>query len=174
MAPPIRKKLTITSLTSGGRSVGIVRWRTQATDFSLVLSFRHKTFWRNFRGSRDDTCPLTRWWPAATPLTCFAIYWGNFKQNERGTGITEPTLHSIIRRLKFLRPLFHQSANLLTRGLTTLRGAQLCSRGGVSPPLISTRPANVLLVTAAACNISPRFMSYFTISTLVLIFNHIN
>jgi hypothetical protein len=29
----IRRKLTLTSLTSGGRSVGIVRSRTQATEF---------------------------------------------------------------------------------------------------------------------------------------------
>jgi hypothetical protein len=28
VAPPIRKKLALTSLTSGGRSVGIVRLRT--------------------------------------------------------------------------------------------------------------------------------------------------
>jgi hypothetical protein len=31
------QKLAITSLTSGGRSVGIVRSRTQTTEFSLVL-----------------------------------------------------------------------------------------------------------------------------------------
>jgi hypothetical protein len=35
VAPSIRKKLAITSPTSGGRSVGIVRSRTQATKFSL-------------------------------------------------------------------------------------------------------------------------------------------
>jgi hypothetical protein len=33
VAPSIRKKLSLTSLTSGGRSVGIVRSRTQATKF---------------------------------------------------------------------------------------------------------------------------------------------
>jgi hypothetical protein len=33
--PSIRKKLALTSLTSGGRSVGIVRLRTKATEFSL-------------------------------------------------------------------------------------------------------------------------------------------
>jgi hypothetical protein len=32
-APSIRKKLTITSPTSGGRSVGIVRSRTQTMEF---------------------------------------------------------------------------------------------------------------------------------------------
>jgi hypothetical protein len=37
VAPSIRKKLAITSPTSGGRSAGIVRSRTQATEFSLVL-----------------------------------------------------------------------------------------------------------------------------------------
>jgi hypothetical protein len=36
VAPSILKKLTITSPTSGGRSVGIVRSRTQTMEFSLV------------------------------------------------------------------------------------------------------------------------------------------
>jgi hypothetical protein len=36
VAPSIRKKLAITSPTSGGRSVGIVRSRTQTMEFSLV------------------------------------------------------------------------------------------------------------------------------------------
>jgi hypothetical protein len=35
VAPSIRKKLVITSLTSGGGSVGIVRSRTQTMEFSL-------------------------------------------------------------------------------------------------------------------------------------------
>jgi hypothetical protein len=33
LAPSIRKKLALTSLTSGGRSVGIVLLRTEATEF---------------------------------------------------------------------------------------------------------------------------------------------
>jgi hypothetical protein len=33
------QKLALTSPTNGGRSVGIVRTRTQATEFSLVLVF---------------------------------------------------------------------------------------------------------------------------------------
>jgi hypothetical protein len=36
VAPSIRKKLTPTSLTSGGRSVGIVRLRIEATEFLLI------------------------------------------------------------------------------------------------------------------------------------------
>jgi hypothetical protein len=36
VAPSIRKKLAITSPTSGGRSVGIVCSRTQTMEFSLV------------------------------------------------------------------------------------------------------------------------------------------
>jgi hypothetical protein len=39
VALSIRKKLAITSQTSGGRSVGIVRSRTQTMEFSLVLVF---------------------------------------------------------------------------------------------------------------------------------------
>jgi hypothetical protein len=37
VAPLYLQKLAITSPTSGGRSVGIVRWRTQTMEFSLVL-----------------------------------------------------------------------------------------------------------------------------------------
>jgi hypothetical protein len=37
VASSIHKKLALTSPTSGGRSVGIVRSRTKATEFSLVL-----------------------------------------------------------------------------------------------------------------------------------------
>jgi hypothetical protein len=37
VAPSIRKRLALTSPTSGGRSVGVVRSRTQATEFSLVF-----------------------------------------------------------------------------------------------------------------------------------------
>jgi hypothetical protein len=36
VTPSIRKKLAITSPTSGGRSVGIVRSRTQPMEFNLV------------------------------------------------------------------------------------------------------------------------------------------
>jgi hypothetical protein len=35
VAPSIRKTLALTSLTSGGRSVGIVLLRTEATEFFL-------------------------------------------------------------------------------------------------------------------------------------------
>jgi hypothetical protein len=34
------QRLALTSPTSGGRSVGIVRLRTKATEFSLVYMFR--------------------------------------------------------------------------------------------------------------------------------------
>jgi hypothetical protein len=37
VAPSIRRKLAITSPTSGGRSVGIVRSRIQTMEFSLSL-----------------------------------------------------------------------------------------------------------------------------------------
>jgi hypothetical protein len=38
VAPSIRKKFAITSPTSGGRSVGIIRSRTQNTESGLVFS----------------------------------------------------------------------------------------------------------------------------------------
>jgi hypothetical protein len=37
VAPSIRKKLALASLTSGGRSVGIVRLRTKAMELLLLL-----------------------------------------------------------------------------------------------------------------------------------------
>jgi hypothetical protein len=37
LGPLYPLKLALTSPTSGGRSIGIVRSRTQATEFSLVL-----------------------------------------------------------------------------------------------------------------------------------------
>jgi hypothetical protein len=36
VAPSIRKKLTLASLTSGGRSVGIVRFWTEAMEFFFM------------------------------------------------------------------------------------------------------------------------------------------
>jgi hypothetical protein len=39
VVPSIRKKLALTSLTSGGRSVGIVRLRTEATEYFLFIFF---------------------------------------------------------------------------------------------------------------------------------------
>jgi hypothetical protein len=43
LAPSLRKKLAITSLTSVGRSVSIVRSRTQTMEFSLVLVLDEET-----------------------------------------------------------------------------------------------------------------------------------
>jgi hypothetical protein len=39
VAPSIRKELALTSLTIGGRSVGICRLRTEAMDFFYLFSF---------------------------------------------------------------------------------------------------------------------------------------
>jgi hypothetical protein len=38
VAPSIRKKLAITSPTSGGRSIGIVRSRAQTMEFKFIIS----------------------------------------------------------------------------------------------------------------------------------------
>jgi len=46
VTPLYPQKLALTSPTGGGRSVGIVRSRTKATEFSLVLilpNFQHLT-----------------------------------------------------------------------------------------------------------------------------------
>jgi hypothetical protein len=48
VAPSIRKKLAITSLTSGGRSVGIVRSRTQTMEFSFFLVAIYKIIKKEF------------------------------------------------------------------------------------------------------------------------------
>jgi hypothetical protein len=41
--PSIRKKLALTSPTSGGRLVGIVRLRTKATEFSFSIIIIYET-----------------------------------------------------------------------------------------------------------------------------------
>jgi hypothetical protein len=41
VAPSIRKKLEITSPTSGGRSVGMVRLQIQTMEFSLWMKQNH-------------------------------------------------------------------------------------------------------------------------------------
>jgi hypothetical protein len=46
VAPSIRKRLALTSLTSGGSSVGIVRLRTEAKEFSFLS-------WRNILSRVD-------------------------------------------------------------------------------------------------------------------------
>jgi hypothetical protein len=51
VAPSIRKKLAITSPTSGGRSVGTVRSRTQTMEFSFfynILLLMFYTLWSEF------------------------------------------------------------------------------------------------------------------------------
>jgi hypothetical protein len=43
VTPIYPQKLALTSPTGGGRSVGIVRLRTKATEFSLVFSIKYVT-----------------------------------------------------------------------------------------------------------------------------------
>jgi hypothetical protein len=47
VAPSIRNKLALTSLTSGGRSVGIVRLRTEATEIFFYFSSRDLHVFQN-------------------------------------------------------------------------------------------------------------------------------
>jgi hypothetical protein len=42
------QNLTLTLPTSGGRSVGIVRSRTQTTEFSLIFSFKTKESYESY------------------------------------------------------------------------------------------------------------------------------
>jgi hypothetical protein len=42
VTPSFRKKLALTSLTSGGRSVGIVRLQTEATEYYTVKICHNK------------------------------------------------------------------------------------------------------------------------------------
>jgi len=44
VTPLYPQKLALTSPTGGGRSVGIVRVRTKATEFSLVISWEFNKF----------------------------------------------------------------------------------------------------------------------------------
>jgi hypothetical protein len=51
--PSIRKKLALTSSTSGGCSVGIVRWRAQATKFVCLLVLRRCFLHRRIQKHTD-------------------------------------------------------------------------------------------------------------------------
>jgi hypothetical protein len=53
-----RQKLTLTSPTSGSRSVGIVRLRTKTTEFSLVWNSKFEFDWKLFH-SRRQSLPIT-------------------------------------------------------------------------------------------------------------------
>jgi hypothetical protein len=52
VAPLYPQKLALTSPTSGGRSVGIVRWRTEATEFSLALVLGREYIWIHLAQNR--------------------------------------------------------------------------------------------------------------------------
>jgi hypothetical protein len=67
VAPSIRKKLALTSSTSGGRSVGIVRSRTHATDL-VFLDVNYRLYNLNYTpttlgGTRLITSRVTRGLP---------------------------------------------------------------------------------------------------------------
>jgi hypothetical protein len=61
--PSIRKKKNVgtTSPTSGGRSVGIVRPRTKATDFLFLCYITDRNCWANFRQMRYRQGHTKRW-----------------------------------------------------------------------------------------------------------------
>jgi len=55
VTPLYPQKLALTSPTGGGRSVGIVRVRTKATEFSLVIKIRKRyKIW--FKTLTDNVC----------------------------------------------------------------------------------------------------------------------
>jgi hypothetical protein len=53
-APVYPQKLTLTSSTSGGRSVGIVRSRTQATELLIVTAWNYFQSHTNFQICSDE------------------------------------------------------------------------------------------------------------------------
>jgi hypothetical protein len=53
--PSIRKKLALTSTASGGRSVGIVRLRTNATEFIFVCLFERPQVQKGLIGQSGKT-----------------------------------------------------------------------------------------------------------------------
>ena len=59
VTPLYPQKLALTSPTGGGRSVGIVRVRTKATEFSLVFyTFSTKQYWSVFYFNHFNKCIL--------------------------------------------------------------------------------------------------------------------
>ena len=62
VTPLYPQKLALTSQTCGGRSVGIVRSRTKATEFSLVYTrVTHDGQYLNGRGERQNVAMTPKW-----------------------------------------------------------------------------------------------------------------
>ena len=59
VTPLYPQKLALTSLTGGGRSVGIVRSRTKATEFSLVSVVWIKKVYIQVMGTKVSEKPVT-------------------------------------------------------------------------------------------------------------------
>jgi hypothetical protein len=81
-------KLTITSPTSSGRSVGIVRSQTQTTEFSLVFFTRQSDFWL-CKGHSSAViryvCGLPRDWNCSLFIVCPEWWGSDIWQNCSGT-----------------------------------------------------------------------------------------
>jgi len=73
VTPLCPQKLALTSPTGGGRSVGIVRVRTKATEFSLVFSCLHSIC--------GDIITSRRLGPSSSPdlTTRHFYFWGALK-----------------------------------------------------------------------------------------------
>jgi len=67
VTPLYPQKLALTSPTGGGRSVGMVRSRTKATEFSLVYTSRRQPGRPSIFGSQrafTDIKPVVNFWNA--------------------------------------------------------------------------------------------------------------
>ena len=105
VTPLYPQKLALTSLTGGGRSVGIVRSRTKATEFSLVLvekwpycstaSCRHTCI---TCASAECTVTNSWWWVEELPETCKALYKNKYG-NECAVGFIEKEKKWPVERL---------------------------------------------------------------------------
>jgi hypothetical protein len=60
VAPSIGEKLTLTSLTSGGRSVGIVGLWTEAMEFFFCFVYLHMNFETLLLGTAGNKCRIYR------------------------------------------------------------------------------------------------------------------
>jgi len=59
VTPLYPQKLALTSPTGGGRSVGMVRSRTKATEFSLVLYIYTNSLQKDLQVSEKKMCSVT-------------------------------------------------------------------------------------------------------------------
>jgi hypothetical protein len=119
VAPSIRKKLALASLTSGGRSVGIVRSRTKATEFSFIDTFSK---WCVGRRGRVEECSVATLRNKRVKILCGCGRWSFPPSLETKTGEI-----SVKESLVNLFHMFSYSTNIFPVSFTDIHPTKIQS-----------------------------------------------